>query len=181
MLRHEKKVSAAQRDVEMEDTPQTRAALDQLVKERDRLETEIYVQRTRREPEKLALRYELGRRLARAGKLAEARPYLEEALEDDTSRCHAAFELAGCFVESGQAPEALRNYRLAVAAAAKAGQRQCQADSLLRAAQLAGRIQLTRLARRYAAQLLRLEPSHRAASALWESLGGGDARDRGAV
>lgn len=175
MLRLEKKVSAAERDVELEDTPQSQAALAQLVKERDRIETEIFRERTRREPDNLALRYELGRRLVRAGKPDQAQPLLAEALHDPSSRCHAAFELAGCALEAGQAPEALRYYRQAAAAATQTGQSQCQAEALLQAARLAGRSKLLRLARRYLGQLLRLDPHHRAGAALARSL------ERGAV
>jgi tetratricopeptide (TPR) repeat protein len=170
MLRLDKKVAAALRDVEQEETPPARTALEQLVKERDRVEIEIFNQRIAREPDNLALRYELGRRLKRAGKLAEARPHLEVALQHDASCSQAAMELASYFLQSGQPAEALRHFRLAAAAAAQSGQSAQQAAALFQAGELATRQQLMRLARRYIAELLRVEPSHADGIALWEAL-----------
>jgi hypothetical protein len=70
----------------------------------------------------------------------------------------------------------MRNYRLAAAAAVQSGDEDCQAEALFAAAQLARRLKLSRLARRYLAQLLRVAPNHQAGVALWESLGGEKAR-----
>lgn len=170
MSRLEKKVAAALRDVEQEDTPAAQTALAQLVKERDRVEIDIFQQRIAREPDNLALRYELGCRLKRAGKLAEARPHLEVALQNDSSRSPAALELASYFLQSGQPAEALRHYRIAAAAAAHAGQIEQQTSALYQAGELAARQHLGRLARRYLAELLRVDPSHRAGTTLLESL-----------
>jgi tetratricopeptide (TPR) repeat protein len=170
MLRLAKKVSAAEREVELDDTPQTRSALEQLVKERDRAEIEIFQERSRRDPDSLAIRYELGRRLARAGKMDQARTYLEQALQHEASRCHAALALGGSLLGSGQAPEALRHFRIAAASAAQSGQTECQAEALLQAAQVAARGKLLRLARRYLAQLLKVDPAHAAGTVLLESL-----------
>jgi tetratricopeptide (TPR) repeat protein len=174
MSRLEKKVAAAQRDVEQDDTPSARTALEQLAKERDRAEIEIFQQRIAREPDNLALRYELGCRFKRAGKLAEARPHLEVALAHEASRSPAALELAGYFLQSGQPAEALRLFRLAAAAAAHAGQTTEQSTALYQAGELAARQHLGRLARRYLAELLRVDPSHRAGTSLLESLERGE-------
>jgi thioredoxin-like negative regulator of GroEL len=170
MLRLAKKVSAAERDVELEDTPQTRTALAQIVKERDRIEIEIFQERSRRDPDDLSVRYELGRRLARAGKLDQARPYFEQALQHETSRCHAALALGGSLLSAGQAAEAQRHFRMAAASAGQTGQAACQGEALLQAAQVAARGKLLRLARRYVTQLLKLDPGHQAGTALLEAL-----------
>jgi predicted Zn-dependent protease len=170
MRRLAKKVTAAQREVQIEDTPQTRSALEQLVKERDRVEIEIFLERSRRDPDNLAIRYDLGRRLARAGKMDQARAYLEEALQHEASRPHAALVLGRSLLAGGQAPEALRHFRLAAAAAAQTWQVECQAEALLAAAQTTARGKLVRLARRYLAQLVKIDPGHRAAAALLEAL-----------
>ena len=172
MLRQEKRVQAAQRDVELEDSAKTRAALAQMVRQRDELEISVFLERSRRDADDLSLKYELGRRLVWAGRPAEARQFLELALEHPPSRPRAALELAACSVASSQAPEALRNYRLAASAAIQSGDENAQAEALFAAAQLARRLKLNRLARRYLAQLMQVAPSHRAGAALWESLGG---------
>lgn len=170
MSRLEKKVTAALRDAEQEDSPTARTAAEQLVKERDKIEIDIFHQRIAREPDDLALRYELGWRLKRAGRLADARPHLEVALQNESSRPLAAMELASYFLQSGQPAEALRHYRIAAAAAAHAGDAAAQAKALFQAGELAARQQLGRLARRYIGELLRVEPSHRAGTALLETL-----------
>jgi len=170
MRRLAKKVSAAEREVQIEESPQTRTALEQLVKERDKVEIDIFVERSRRDPDNLGIRYELGRCLARAGKMDQARAYLEEALAHEASRCHAALVLGRSLLSGGQAPEALRHFRMAAAAAAQTGQAECHADALLTAAQTTARGKLVRLARRYLTQLLKIDPGHRAAAALLEAL-----------
>jgi Tfp pilus assembly protein PilF len=170
MSRLEKKVSAALRDAEQDDSPTARTAAEQLVKERDKIEIDIFHQRIAREPDNLTLRYELGWRLKRAGRLADARPHLEVALQSESSRSQAAMELASYFLQSGQPAEALRHYRMAAAAAAHGGDVAVQAKALFQAGELAARQQLGRLARRYIGELLRVEPSHRAGTTLLESL-----------
>jgi tetratricopeptide (TPR) repeat protein len=170
MLRLEKKVTAALRDMEQEDSPTARTAAEQLVKERDKIEIDIFHQRIAREPDHLPLRYELGWRLKRAGRLADARPHLEVALQNESSRSKSAMDLASYFLQSGQPAEALRHYRIAAAAAAHAGDAAAQAKALFQAGELAARQQLGRLARRYIGELLHVEPSHRAGTALLETL-----------
>lgn len=170
MLRLEKKVAAAQKEVDADDTPATRDALQSLVRERDRVEIEIFLQRCRRNPEDLALRYELGCRFKRAGKLAQACERFEESLHDRRIRHATALALGDCCEQMQRIPDALRYYRLAADGQAARLSLECQTDALLRASRLAQNLKLGRLARRYAVWLLQLDPQHQGGAALIERL-----------
>lgn len=170
MLRLTSKLVAAQRELEIEDTPAAREIVEQATKERDRVEIEIFRARIRREPKNLALRYELGRRLRRAGHLAAARERLEEALHDPRVRSAAAFELGECFQQEGRATEALRHFRMAADSPAEPDQFDFRTDALLEASKLSSQMRFHKLARRYLAWLLKIDPAHRGGAALLEKL-----------
>lgn len=170
MLRLANKLTAAERELELEDTPAAREAVEQATKERDRVEVEIFRARIRREPENLSLRYELGRRLRRAGSLAAARERLEEALHDDGVRSAAAFELGECLQQEGRSAEALRHYRMAADSPAEPDQFDFRTDALLEASKLASQLRFHKLARRYLRWLLKIDPAHRGGAALLEKL-----------
>ncbi len=170
MLRLAKKVSAGQKDADANDTPAAREALASLVRERDRVEIEIYLERCRRNPTELALRLELGRRLARAGQLDQACERFEEALPDAQTRHAAALELGDCCEQMQRRADACRYYRVAADGPAPPEALDCQSEALLRASRLALGLKLSKVARRYAAWLLQLDPRHQGAAALVERL-----------
>jgi tetratricopeptide (TPR) repeat protein len=170
LQRLEKKLAAARREIEIDDTPQTRAASEQVAKDRDRAEIEIFTVRCKREPDNLALRYELGRRLRQAGKLDEAMRHLEASLPEPRTRCVAALALGECCELAGRVADALRYFRLAADSSAGSDPSGIQTAALLRASELAAERQLVRLARRYLAWLLRIDPEHRGAAVLAEQL-----------
>jgi tetratricopeptide (TPR) repeat protein len=153
MLRHARRIEMARQEVKTADNPQTREALAQAVKDRDRVELEIFRARVKRTPEAAEHQYELGRRLMRIDKLREARPHFEKALDDTTQRGPAALELARCAEQLGEIPQALAHCRAAAEAARVAGQFTIQQAALNEAAKLAKQMKLTRLAQRYLAQM----------------------------
>lgn len=166
MRRLEKKVTGAREAAEAEDTPQSRAALEAARDERDRLETEILASRCRREPMNAAVRYQLGLRLKRAGKLREACASFQQALADSTQKAPAALAMGECHEELHEIPEALKHYRLAADSAHVPAQLDCKKQSLYDAGRLVTGMNLPRLAERYLGELLRLEPEHLEAARL---------------
>ena len=170
MLRLEKKIDFARQEAERNDTPQARAELTQMRGERDRFAIEVFTSRCQREPDNLALRYELGLRLQRAGKLRAASDQFQEALADTATKSAAAFQLGQCRAQFFQYPQALEYYRLAANSAAGLDQLAGKKEALYRAAELAARVKLKSTARRYLEELLELDPNYRAAAGLLESL-----------
>ena len=138
------------------------------MKERDRIELEIFQARTKREGDSAAANYELGLRLARAEKLREACSHFEKALADAGYRGLAALELGRSLEKMGEVPQALRYYRLAAESATAIDQREEKKESLYRAGKLALRIKQIKLAQRYLAELLRIDPNHRDAAVLMQ-------------
>jgi tetratricopeptide (TPR) repeat protein len=170
ILRLEKKVASAQQGVEQEDSEKSRAALAEARSERDRVETEIFVDRCQREPQNAALRYQLGLRLKQAGKVRAAFQQFQEALHDPKHASAAALEMGECSQQFADPPQVLRYYRLSAESARQNDHAQYQQQALYRAAQLAERLKLLKLAQRYLAELLRCAPNHEAATALMQDL-----------
>lgn len=117
MLRLEKKVELARKLVEVASTLEAQEELDAIVSKRDRTETDIFVERCKREPHNFAMRYQLGLRLKQAGKVREAVQRFEEAFADADQKCFAALELGKCRQQFQEFPEAFRFYRLAAESA----------------------------------------------------------------
>jgi tetratricopeptide (TPR) repeat protein len=128
-------------------------------KARDRFQTEVFVNRCKREPDNAELRYELGLRHKQAGKMREAFECFVVALNDEAYKAPAAFEMAECLRQGEKLVESLQHYRLA-AESAQLDQLECKRRALQRAAKLAESIRLQRLARRYYERLQRLDPDY---------------------
>jgi tetratricopeptide (TPR) repeat protein len=169
LLRMEKKIDFARQEAERNDTPEARAELTQLRGERDRFAIEVFTGRCQHEPDNLALRYELGVRLQRAGKLRAACEQFQEALADPAWKSVAAFQQGQCQAQFFEYPQALGWYRLA-ADAATPEQLEPRKEALYRAAELAARLKLKSTARRYLEELLELDPNYRDAAGLLESM-----------
>ena len=170
MQRMEKRLAVAEKHAQSEGSNQARAELDECRRERDQLETSIFLGRCKREPHNAAARIQLGLRLKRAGKIHDACQRLEEALSDPNHKSSAALELGRCHEELGEPDEALRYFRLAADSATQIAQLDTKKQALYAAGQLAARLNLRRLARRYLADLLNLEPAHQGAMALVANL-----------
>ena len=170
MLRLEKKIAAARERVAEHATDEAQAALAEACAERDRLETQIFLHRCEREPENAALRLELGLRLKQAGKVEEAAERFKEALPSPEQKCFAAFQLAECLREESDFPSAFRSYQLAIESANRPQQLECKKQSLYQAGCLAQRLKLRKLAHRYFAELVKLDPHYQDATARLELL-----------
>lgn len=143
--------------------------LAQAIRERDRLEISVFTARIGREPENLALCYQLGLRLKRATKLPEAIKHLQTALGDSTERALAAFELGECYLQIGDVAQAMRHYRQA-AETALAEQAAARKQALYHLSVLSLRMRLLKNAARYLKELLRIDPKYRDAAALLQSV-----------
>ena len=166
MLRLEKKVELARKHADVNTTTEAQEELDAIVSKRDRTETDIFVERCKREPHNAAMRIQLGLRLKQAGRVRDACQRFEEALEDADQKCFAAFELAECQQQFDEFPEAFRLYRLAAESATQPEQLECQKRALYQAGKLATRIKMDALARRYLAAVVRIDPQYQDAAEL---------------
>ncbi|HZL90439.1 MAG TPA: hypothetical protein VFB96_18885 [Pirellulaceae bacterium] len=170
LLRLDKKIEFARQEAERNDTPQARTELSQMRSERDRFAIEVFTGRCQRQPDNMALRYELGLRLQRAGKLKAACEQFQEALADAAQKSAAAFQLGQCRAQFFEYPQALAHYRLAADSALLPEQLACKKEALYRAAELAARVKLKSTARRYLEELLELDPNYSDAAGLLESM-----------
>ncbi len=161
----EDRVVQARRDAAEHPSATTQTTLAQILRERDRLETAVYSSRLQREPDNLALHYELGVRLKRSAKLRDAIKHLELALGDPNERALAAFELGECQFQFGDVAQALHFYRLA-AETALAEQAACRKQALYQSGVLALRMKLPKNAARYLRELVRIDPRYRDAASL---------------
>jgi len=148
MMRFVRRIEAAERELKAADNPQTREALAQVTRERDRGEIEIFRGRIKRQPERAEHHYELARRLMQAGKLPEAIEQFKQALDDADFQTPAALELGDCHAQLGDLVQALRYFRQAAQAATPA-QTAEKRRARQRAGKLAAQIKLNRLAERY--------------------------------
>ncbi len=147
MTRFAHRIEAAERELKAADNPQTREALAQVIRERDRGEIEIFRNRIKRQPDRAEHCVELGRRLMRAGKLAEAGEQFKKALDDAQLGAAAALELGDCHAKLGDLVQALRFYRRAAQTPSAPATERSQARQ--RATKLATQLKLSRLAERY--------------------------------
>ncbi|QDU31165.1 Tetratricopeptide repeat protein [Anatilimnocola aggregata] len=165
----EERVALARQDANEHPSEATQNALAQALRERDRLEIAVFTSRSQREPEKLALQYELGVRLKRASKLRDAIKYLTAALGDAVERAPAAFELGECLLQQGEVAQAMHFYRQA-ADTALAEQAHFRKQALYQLSLLATRMKLLKAAVRYLKELLRIDPRYRDAAAMLQSI-----------
>lgn len=172
MLRLAKKLDVAEQRQAAEPSEEHSDAVDELRLERDRMEMDIFVHRCQREPHNLAMRYELGMRLKRAGKLEKALQCFKEALPDAEHKSLAAYEIGDCLQQSGDFVESLKYYRLAADSAQGCQQIECKKQSLYRAAGLSAKLKLFKLAERHLVQLLAIDSAYREAPALLRGLRG---------
>ena len=91
---------------------------DELVKQLradlNRLELDIFEKRSRRYPEQLRLKYELGVRLRRAGNALQAIKAYEEARHDPNCLVASVLEMGECWQQLKQYAKALKCYSLAI-------------------------------------------------------------------
>lgn len=170
LTRLENKIALARQHLQLQDSPELRAEIDDLCRTRDQVETEIVASRSERDPENAALHYQLGLRLVKTGNVRTACHHFRAALHDFRYAASAAFEMGECLRRAGETREALRAYRLAADSPGDGGQAEKKIAALYHAAELAAQIKLFRLAQRFLAALLQMNSSHRAALALRDAV-----------
>jgi len=107
-LRHYRdQVQVAERRYDKEKTAEAAQLVKKMKGELNRIELEIYRSRSDFAPSNLALKYELGVRLKRAGQYQEAVQTLQLARADGKRKAQVHLELGECF-------QALKNYLLAM-------------------------------------------------------------------
>jgi tetratricopeptide (TPR) repeat protein len=171
MLRLAQKLATAEQNVELDDVPETRAVLAEVLTDRDHLEIQIFTDRAERSPNDGAVQHQLGLRLRRAGKLRDACHRFAEALHAPGVRCAADLQLAECQQQLGQLPVALQNYRLAAASPAVQEDLELKKRAIYQAGQLAERLKLNRLAAWYYHDLQRIDPDYRDVETLLAGMG----------
>ena len=153
MLRHARRVEIAKDELKTNDTPQSRQALADVIKDRDKAELDIFRGRVKRQGADAAAHYGLGICLQRADRTRDACDHLEKALADPNMRAPAALALGHCLRQLDDAPGAMRHYRLAADSALWTDQLACRNEALAEASKIAAQMKLTKLAERYASAM----------------------------
>lgn len=152
MMRHGRRVEIVQQDVKAADNPQTRQALEQALKDRDKAELDIFRGRVKRQGADAAAHYGLGIRFQRTDRLRDACTHLEKALGDPNVCSQAALALGHCLKQLEDLPGAMKHYRLAAHSAIWTDQQAYREEALRCAAQIATEMKMPKLSERYAAQ-----------------------------
>ncbi len=130
----------------------------------NQIELETYAARTQRDPANLRLKYELGLRLKRAGKVKEAITTLQQARSDSKRKILILVELGECFQHVEQYKLALTHYEQALEAANQASDApnsEILRLALYRAGVLATGLQEFDRAEQHLTQLAALDYSYR--------------------
>ncbi|QDT00199.1 tetratricopeptide repeat protein [Adhaeretor mobilis] len=91
--------------------------VNRLRQQANQIELEVYAARSDREPDSTRLKFELGVRLKRAGKIREAIPVLQAARGDSRRNTTVLLGLGECFQRIEQFKLALSNYEQAIESA----------------------------------------------------------------
>jgi tetratricopeptide (TPR) repeat protein len=155
MLRHARRVEMAAEELKTNDTPQTRQALVEMKKDRDKAELDIFRGRVKRQGADGGAHYGLGICLQRAERLRDACDHFEKALADPDMRSPAALALGHCLKTLDDIPTAMRYYRLVADSAIWSDQLACRNGALAEASKLAAQMKLMKLAERYASGVIK--------------------------
>jgi tetratricopeptide (TPR) repeat protein len=173
MARFERRVAVARQVAREQPGDGTKAEYEVAVRERDHFDTDIFIARCKRYPDRADLRIELGKRLHRSGDTAEACDHFSAALRDPQFLADAAFELGECRRELGDFAKALSHYRQASEAAVSPDKWTLKRKALLAAGRLAIDGGLSKLARRYLNQILKNDPYDQSAQGLMREVATG--------
>jgi tetratricopeptide (TPR) repeat protein len=122
-------LAIAEKRRQQEPTEETQQQVLHFRKLANQRELEIYAVRADRDPGNTRLKFELGLRLKRAGKLNEAITVLQAARSDPKRKSQALVELGECFQKIEQYKLALANYEQAAETALESSE---EADSEVR-------------------------------------------------
>jgi len=112
-------LALAERRCHQDSSEETRELAHRFKIQANQVELEIYAARTERDPSDLRLKYELGLRLKRAGKVKEAITVLQAARTDSKRTKTVLVELGECFQHIEQYKLALSHYEQAIEALGK--------------------------------------------------------------
>lgn len=107
-------VQISQQRHDQQPSEETAAQLAQFRKQANQVELEIYAAKSDRDPGNTRLKFELGLRLKRAGKIKEAITTLQAANDDTKRRAQVLLELGECFQKIEQYKLALSHYEQAI-------------------------------------------------------------------
>ena len=135
----------------------------------NRLELDIYQQRSQRFPENLRFQYELGVRLRRAGNFLQAVKVFDVARKDAHCQVAATLEMGECWQQLKQYAKAMKCFKVAIESSSDLdGDRHKRA--LYRGGVLAAALKETDVARAWFEQLLRQDPLYKDAASRLDKL-----------
>ena len=112
----QEQLTIAQQRHDQEPTDETKELVSHLRKQANQVELEIYAAKSDRDPGNTRLKFELGLRLKKAGKIKQAITTLQAARQDPKHKSQVLLDLGECFQKIEQYKLALSNYELAVEA-----------------------------------------------------------------
>ena len=170
------KVILAEKRLETEDTPDTRATVERLRGGLLKQEVEIYAARASRYPENPTWKYELAMRLKLAGNYNEAIKQFQEVLGDSRRKGAVALELGECFQKIKQYQLAMQNYVTSVETLTDR-EPDLRKRALYRAGVLASGLEDLDAAKKYLSALAGLDFSYRDVAQRLDKLG--SVKDKG--
>ncbi|MEQ8208505.1 MAG: tetratricopeptide repeat protein [Lacipirellulaceae bacterium] len=117
LRRARRQVEVAEKQAAEQPSEETSRLLTQLRQQANQTELEVYAARSDRQPGSTRLKFELGVRLKKAGKIREAIPVLQAARGDSRQKTTVLLGLGECFQKIEQYKLALSNYEQAVVSA----------------------------------------------------------------
>lgn len=137
ILRARQQAMIAEKRAQVESTDSAKELAKQMKDNLNRVELQIYSQRSERYPTEHRWKYEVGTRLKRAGNYGEALQLLKSFPTDDERAAAALIEAGECLQHVRQFPKALETYRKAADLAALRGNIEYHKLALYRAGVLA--------------------------------------------
>jgi len=153
-------LAIAEKRQQSQPNEESTALVNQLRRETNQIELEIYAKRVERNPQNQRLKFELGLRLKRAGKFKDAIPMLQAARSDSKRASEVFVELGECFQRIEQYKLALNHYEQAIHAGEDQNS-ETRKLALYRAGVLATGLRELDLAERYLSILAGLDYSYR--------------------
>lgn len=150
-------------------TDESKELVQKLRSDLNRLELDIFEKRSRRYPEQMRLKYELGVRLRRSGNALQAIKAYDEARSDPNCQVASTLEMGECWQQLKQYAKALKCYAAAIQASSELdGERQKRA--LYRGAVLAAAMKQPQQAKPWFEELLKLDSGYKDAAARLDKL-----------
>ncbi len=116
LCRMHQQVAIAEQQVQHQPTDENRQLLQNLRKQANQVELEVYAAKSDRDPGNTRLKFELGLRQKQAGKIRDAITTLQTARDDPKRKALVLLELGECFQKIEQYKLALSNYELSIEA-----------------------------------------------------------------